>query len=165
MVASGWRGGRAVEVADLPARLALGGAMLYHGLSKVLGNGPREHGPMFEGLGFRPGHRWAMATRLAETFAGAAAVLGIATRPAALAVLVTQAVAVWKVHGRKGYGNMQGGMEYSLALMATTAGLMLEGPRKMSLHELRRSRKPIWARALPRAPRGGVVERALEAIH
>ncbi len=163
--AAWWGGERAREFGDLPARLALGGAMLYHGLSKMLGNGPNEHGPMFESLGFRPDRRWAMATGLAETFAGAAAILGIATRPAALAVLVTQAVAVWKVHGPKGYSVMKGGMEYNLTLMATAAGLMLEGPRKVSLHGLRRSRRPIWSRALPRAVRGGAVERALDVIH
>jgi putative oxidoreductase len=155
-----------VEIADLPARLALGGAMLYHGLTKILGEGPREHGATFESLGFRPGRRWALATGLAETFAGAAAILGIATRPAALAVLVTQGVAIWKVHRPKGYSVMQGGMEYNLSLVATAAGLLLEGPRKVSaLHALRRSRQPSWARALPVGVRSGVVDRALELIH
>ncbi len=140
--------------------------MLYHGLSKVVGNGPREHGPMFEGLGFRPGHRWALATGLAETFAGAAAVLGIATRPAALAVIVTQAVAIWKVHRPKGYSMTKGGMEYNLALIATAANMLLEAPRRVSaLQALRRARGAGWARALPGMGRPGPLDRALELVH
>jgi putative oxidoreductase len=140
--------------------------MLYHGLSKVLGAGPREQGPMFESLGFHPGHRWAMATGLAETFAGSAAVVGIATRPAALAVIVTQLVAVWKVHRHKGFNVMHGGMEFNLSLMAAAAGLLLEGPRKVSaLHALRRRRSDGWLRALPRVGRAGVADRALDLIH
>ena len=163
--ARGWRGGRAVEIADFPARLALGSAMLYHGLHKVLGNGPRENAPFFEGLGFRPGHRWALATGLAESFAGAAAVLGIATRPAALAVMATQLVAVWKVHRPKGYDVMQGGMEYNLTLIASAAGLLLEGPRRVStLQALRRRNRSAWARAIP-GTRAGRLERALGYIH
>jgi len=84
--------------------------MLYHGLGKVLGNGP-EAGSFLESLGFRPGRRFARLAGSLETFAGAAAILGIATRPAALAVLVTQSVAIWKFHGPKGYENTKGGME------------------------------------------------------
>ncbi len=139
--------------------------MLYHGLSKVVGNGAREHGPMFESLGFRPGHRWALATGLAETFAGAAAVLGIATRPAALAVITTQLVAIWKVHRPKGYSVSQGGFEYNLALIATAAGLMLEGPRRISALAALRRRQRAWARLLPAASRTGIMGRALDAIH
>ena len=85
---------RSRDAASIPARLALGAAMVYHGTSKLRGQGPDKTGQMFEQLGIQPGRAWAVATGVAETFAGVAAVLGIATRPAALAVLVTQAVAV-----------------------------------------------------------------------
>ena len=134
---------RAREAASIPARLALGAAMVYHGTSKLRGEGP--------------GRAWAVATGLAETFAGVAAVLGIATRPAALAVLVTQAMAVAKVHKPKGYDIMHGGMEYNLALMAIAAGLLIGGPGRVSAHEALehavegRGARRLWRRA--RRPR------------
>jgi putative oxidoreductase len=134
--------------------------MLYHGLQKV--RAPEASAPFFEGLGFRPGKRWVMAAGLAETFAGAAAILGIATRPAALAIFVTQAVAIWKVHRPKGYENMKGGMEYNLALLALAAGLALEAPRRWSAHRMIRG---DGRRAWLGAARPGAVARALDVIH
>lgn len=148
---------RAREAASIPARLALGAAMVYHGTSKLRGEGPVQTGQMFEELGITPGRAWAVATGLAETFAGVAAVLGIATRPAALAVLVTQAMAVAKVHKPKGYDIMHGGMEYNLALMAIAAGLLIGGPGRVSAHEALehavegRGARRLWRRA--RRPR------------
>lgn len=108
--------------------------MLYHGLSKLRGEGQQQTAQMFESLGLRPGRPLAVATGLAESFAGAAAILGIATRPAALAVLVTQAVAIRKVHAPKGYDIMRGGMEYNLALVAMALQLLVEPPRRLSGH-------------------------------
>ena len=100
---------RAKDAALIPARFALGSTMLYHGTAKLRGEGPQQTGQMFEGLGLKPGKALAIATGLAETFAGAAAVLGIATRPAALAVLVTQAMAISKVHAPRGFFPMLNG--------------------------------------------------------
>jgi putative oxidoreductase len=118
----------------VPVRLALGASMVYHGTAKLRGEGPEQTGQMFEQLGVRPGKRWAVATGLAETFAGVAAILGIATRPAAIAVLVTQAVAISKVHAPKGFDVMKGGMEFNLALMAIASALLLSGPGRVSAH-------------------------------
>lgn len=159
-----WRR-RAEAVADLPARLALGSTMLYHGLSKLRGEGPAQTGKMFEGLGIRPGRALAVATGLAETFAGAAAILGIATAPAALAVVVTQAVAIGKVHAPKGFSVMQGGMEFNLALVAMALALLADGPRTVSAHHAarrlarRRGLAGLLAAARPRR-----VERALAIL-
>lgn len=150
---SGW----SKEAALLPVRLALGSAMVYHGTSKLRGKGPDQTGQMFEGLGLKPGKFWATATGAAETFAGVAAILGVATRPAAIAVLVTQAMAIAKVHGSKGYDMMQGGFEYNLALMAIAAGLLISGPGRVSTHEAierlaeGRGAKRLWRRAQPSA--------------
>ncbi|MFL5444649.1 MAG: DoxX family protein, partial [Myxococcales bacterium] len=75
------------------------------------------------------------ATGIAEVFAGAAAIFGLWTRPAALAVLVTQAVALAKVHSKNGFDITKGGYEFNVALMAIAAGLMVAGPGLFSLHE------------------------------
>lgn len=109
---------------------------VYHGASKLRGEGPRQTAQMFEQLGFRPGTPWALATGMAEAFAGIGAILGIATRPAAVAVLVTQAVAIARVHAEKGYSITRGGFEYDLALTAIAAGLLVSGPGRISAHEV-----------------------------
>ena len=121
------------EAALVPARAALGASMLFHGIVKV--QSAEQTGQHFEGMGIQPGKPWALATGYAEAFAGVGAVLGIWTRPAALAVLVTQAVAIWKVHGSKGFDITKGGYEYNLTLMAIAAGLLIAGPGSYSAHE------------------------------
>jgi putative oxidoreductase len=156
------------EVSDLPARLALGGAMLYHGLTKLRGEGPQQTAQMFEGLGLRPGRTLAVATGLAESFAGAAAILGIATRPAALAVLVTQAVAIRKVHAPKGYNIMSGGMEYNLALVAMALQLLVEPPRAVSAHRAMKRLAHWRHRLVPELMhqlRPTAADRALSLLH
>jgi len=66
---------------------------------------------------------------------GVSALLGFLTRPAALAVLITQAVAIAKVHAKNGYDVAKGGYEYNVALMAIAAGLLVAGPGLFSVHE------------------------------
>jgi putative oxidoreductase len=150
------------DAALLPARLALGSTMLYHGTSKLRGDGPEQTGQMFHGMGLKPGKFWATATGVAETFAGAAAILGIATRPAALAVLVTQAVAIAKVHAPKGFDIMKGGFEYNLALMGIAAALLLAGPGRVSAHEaLETAARGSGGKRLWRAARPSPMVRAI----
>jgi putative oxidoreductase len=119
----------------IPLRAALGSTMIYHGLSKLKEERREQAGQMFEQLGLRPGKPLAVATGAAEVFAGIASVLGFLTRPAALAVLVTQAVAIAKVHAKKGFDFTQGGFEYNLVLIAIALGLLVTGPGAFSLHE------------------------------
>ena len=136
----------------LPTRLVLGAAMLYHGATKLTADGRAQTRQMFEGLGIRPGRFWAVATGVAETLSGLAAILGIATRPAALAVVVTQAVAIRKVHASHGYSNVSGGMEYNLALVAIALGMLIAGPGPLSTYSVierrvtRRTKRPFQRR-------------------
>jgi putative oxidoreductase len=123
------------DVALIPIRTALGAAMLYHGLDKLKGANRDQSAQMFESLGIRPGRPWSRATGIAELAAGALAVLGLLTRPAALAVLVTQSVAVAKVHAPRGFSIIKGGYEYNLALMAIAVALLVAGPGRFSTHE------------------------------
>ena len=149
--------------AMVPARAALGASMIFHGLGKV--RAAEETGKHFEGMGLQPGKPLAMATGLAELFAGVGAVLGLWTRPAALAVLVTQAVAIWKVHGSKGFDITKGGYEYNAALMAIAAGLLIAGPGAFSAHEgLETLAQGRGARGLLRRARPSPLVRFLKLI-
>ena len=140
--------------------------MLYHGLSKLRGDGLQQTAQMMESLGLRPGRVMAVATGLAESFAGAAAILGIATRPAALAVLVTQGVAIRKVHAPKGYDVMHGGMEYNLALVAMALQLLVGTPGAVSGHRL--AKRAAHRRGLVPSLLGirpTMADRALAVLH
>jgi len=119
----------------LPLRAALAGTMIYHGLGKLKEERREPAGQMFEQIGLRPGKPLAVATGAAELFAGVSALLGFLTRPAALAVLVTQAVAIAKVHAKKGFDVTKGGFEYNLALIAMATALFVAGPGLFSVHE------------------------------
>ena len=81
----------------------------------------------------------------------------------AAAVLATQAVAIAKVHGPKGFSNLGGGYEYNVALVGIALGLLVAGPGALSVHELleRRVERRPW-RLLQPQRRGAF--RALMAV-
>ena len=123
------------EVALIPPRAALGASMVYHGLGKLREGGPEQTGQFFEGVGLRPGKQLALATGIAEVFGGVGAILGFWTRPAAIAVIATQAVAVAKVHAKNGFDTTKGGYEFNVALIAIATALLIAGPGAISAHE------------------------------
>jgi putative oxidoreductase len=131
--------------------------MLYHGVDKLKGANVNQSAQFFESQGLRPGRFWSRATGIAEAAAGALSVLGLLTRPAALAVLVTQSVAIAKVHAPRGFSTARGGYEYNLAVMAIAAALLVAGPGRFSTHEvLERAtdrRRPRGRRLLSRLVR------------
>ncbi len=134
------------ELASLPARVALGASMTYHGLDKLRSLGPTAQ--VMESLGFRPGKPWALALGAAEFTAGALTLAGVGTRLASTLVLVTQATAINKVHRPKGYDSAKGGFEYNLALIAIATGLLIAGPGKPSLKAWL-ARRMVKRRPLP----------------
>ena len=131
---------RAGGAALLPARLALGATMAYHGATKLKPGGFSQHAEMFQQLGFRRSKPVVAALGLTELFAGASSILGLGTRAAALAVLGTQAGAIAKVHGPKGFASTKGGFEFNLALMGIALALLFAGPGDLSANRLLRER-------------------------
>ncbi len=134
-----WEGQLAPHSA-LPLRATLGSTMIYHGVSKLKPEGVEQTTRFFDNIGIKPARPWALATAWTETLSGVLALLGIGTRVAALSILVTQAVAIAKVHGSKGFNNQQGGYEFNLSLMAAALGLLLSGPGDLSVHHAVRPR-------------------------
>jgi len=119
-------------LALLVLRFALGLIFIYHGYPKLFGN-PRHYAEVFTQLGFAYGTSYAIGAL--EVFGGALLVAGFFTRPMALLFTVEMAVAIWKVHSKKGYLAVN---EYELALMVGAAALALAtcGPGAISLDEL-----------------------------
>ncbi|QRK14029.1 DoxX family protein [Archangium violaceum] len=131
----------------LPLRATLGSTMLYHGISKLKPEGLEQTAQFFENIGIKPGRTWALATGWTEAVAGVLTFLGIGTRVAAVSILVTQAMAIAKVHGPKGFNNQAGGYEFNLTLIAGALGLLLGGPGNLSVHHA----------VQPRVRRGGLL--------
>ncbi len=153
------------SAALVPPRLALGSTMVFHGMSKLKKEGTAQHAPFFEQLGFKPGKPWVVALGITEVLSGVSAILGIATRLTALAVIATQAVAIRKVHLSKGFSNLEGGYEFNLGLIGTALALLLRGPGRVSVHsalERRAKRRELgYLKLLPRQRR---ISRLLELL-
>ena len=143
------------ELAMVPVRGALGATMVYHGTQKLRAERAAATAAWFESIGVKPGATWARWTGIIELAAGASAVLGLGTRLAALAILVTQGVAIAKVHAAKGFDNTSGGYEFNLLLAAAALGLLVAGPGHVSAHEAlerglqRKARRSFWMRRGP----------------
>ncbi|NBD12851.1 MULTISPECIES: DoxX family protein [Corallococcus] len=153
------------SAALLPARLSLGATMIQHGVAKLKKGGTEQHSGMFEQLGFKPGRPWVLATGITELVAGVSSILGIATRFTALSVIVTQAVAIAKVHGKNGFDITKGGYEFNAALIAIALGTLMRGPGRLSLYgalERRVKRRELrHFRLLPRQRRRSALLDAL----
>jgi putative oxidoreductase len=150
------------HIALVPARAALGATMLYHGSDKLRGQGPEQTAQFFRQIGLEPAPLLAKLTGWTELLAGAATVLGFATRASALAVLVTQGMAIAKVHRPKGFSNLAGGYEFNLLIMAVAAGMLLAGPGEVSAHgAVARRGEHRWRLF---APRRSLSERLLLAL-
>jgi putative oxidoreductase len=118
------------------ARVALGAAMLPHGLQKTLG--------WFGGYGFTNTLNWftgtmhvpvllGIAAIVAESLGAVALIAGFATRAAALGVAAVYVTAIAMVHGSNGFfmnwsGAQKGeGIEYFILGLALVAIVLIQG--------------------------------------
>jgi putative oxidoreductase len=121
------------DVGLLVLRAGLGASMVLHGWPKLAGGAEKwaAIGKHVSGFGIHFGHTaWGLAAALAEGLGGVLLVLGLATRPAALALVATMAVAV-RMHADAG----QGWSGYSHALEDGIAflAIVILGPGRYSL--------------------------------
>jgi putative oxidoreductase len=137
-------------------RLCVGAVFLAHGLQKVGLWGPGIAGTttLLAGLEMAPAYPLAVVTALAELGGGVLLILGGLTRWVALALLIEQLVAVWKVNITNSYylsTNQGPGMEYRLILIGAMLCLAMTGPGAFSLDEWRNSSAEAKAAGRARA--------------
>jgi putative oxidoreductase len=121
-------------------RLTLAVVFLAHGAQKLFGSfsGPGLTGTsgMMEQLKLRPAWFWALVAGLGEFVGGLLLALGLLMPLGALLVCGVMLVAIARVHWHKGFWASRGGIEYNLALAASSVALGLIGPGRLSLDAL-----------------------------
>lgn len=126
-------------------RVSLGIIFLAHGayLKLAVFTLPGTVG-FFESLGLPAVSAYAVIA--AEIAGGAALILGVAVRPAALALMVVSLGATW-VHAGAGwvFSNEGGGWEYPLFLAITSGVQALLGPGALRLRLPGTTQLPVWA--------------------
>nr|WP_067298340.1 DoxX family protein [Marinobacterium profundum] len=118
-------------------RITAGLLLMPHGAQKLFGwfggYGLDATGQFFAtNLGMEPGFLFALLAGLVEFFGGLALVLGLLTRPAALAIAGLMAVAL-SVHVANGFFWTSGGVEYPLMWGLIAFAVFLRGGERFSL--------------------------------
>jgi len=124
-------------------RLVLGVVFLAHGLPKLLpvfGGSPAETAAMFEASGLQPALLLVLFVGVIELFGGAAIILGVWTRFAAILLAINMGVAIWKIHLPHGFflnlslePGVGHGYEFAMVLLGGLVCLLLNGPGAVSI--------------------------------
>lgn len=112
-------------------RLIIGLTFAAHGTQKMFGwfKGPglRGFAGWLESLSVKPALFMAFIAALSEIIAGLLFAAGLWVWVAAILMVLTMLVAIFKVHGKNGY-IQPNGFEYNLSLIAVAIGIALIGP-------------------------------------
>ena len=120
-------------------RIPVGIVLAAHGAQKLFGwfggYGLNGTGQWMASIGFEPGFLMALLAGSAEFFGGIALAIGLLTRPAAIVVAFTMAVAM-TVHVGNGLFVSNNGYEFALTLLAATVSLAFSGAGAASVDRM-----------------------------
>lgn len=129
---------------SLILRVPLGIIFAAHGSQKLFGwfggNGLEATSQWMASIGLSPGVLMAGLSGSAEFFGGLFLIIGLLTRPAAVALAITMVVAIVTVHLQHGLFITNNGYEFALALLAGTLALAFSGAGRASVDH------HLWAR-------------------
>ena len=114
-------------------RAVVGLIFLAHGAQKLFGKGVGVVAGMTEGLGIPLPVLAAVALILVELASGAALILGLFTRLAAVPLAFSMLVATLMVHLPNGFFAREGGIEYTLLLTVACVALAMMGAGEAAL--------------------------------
>lgn len=127
-------------LSPLALRLPVGIIFAAHGSQKLFGwfggYGLEGTGKWMASVGIEPGMLMAALAGSAEFFGGLLLIIGLLTRPAALALTVTMLVAIFSVHIQNGLFMSNNGYEFALALLAAVVSLVFSGGGRASIDSL-----------------------------
>lgn len=119
------------SLASLVLRVPTGIIFMAHGAQKLFGAfggyGLEGTGQWMASIGLEPGYLMALGAGSAEFFGGLALLLGLLTRPAAIALAFTMVVAILAVHIGNGLFMSNNGYEFGLALLTISVALGISG--------------------------------------
>ncbi len=125
------------SLAPLALRLSAGIIFAAHGAQKLFGwfggYGLEGTGQWMASIGLEPGYLMALLAGSAEFFGGLALILGVLTRPAALALAGTMVVAIVTVHLQNGLFMSNNGYEFGLSLLAISVALVFSGAGRFAI--------------------------------
>ncbi|MED5388253.1 MAG: DoxX family protein [Pseudomonadota bacterium] len=123
-------------LAPVALRLPVAIIFMAHGAQKLFGwfggYGLEGTGQWMASIGLEPGYLMALGAGSAEFFGGLALLIGLLTRPAALALAFTMVVAIVTVHIDNGLFMSNNGYEFGLALLAASVSLVFSGGGRFS---------------------------------
>lgn len=126
-------------IAALILRVPVGIILAAHGAQKLFGwfggNGLAGTAGWMSSIGIEPGYLMAILAGSAEFFGGLALILGLLTRPAAVAAAFTMLVAIFSVHISNGLFAANNGYEYALTLMVALIALAVQGGGQLSVDQ------------------------------
>lgn len=127
----------AAHFGNLLLRVPVGVIFAAHGAQKLFGwfggYGLTATAGWMESIGITPGLPLALLAGSAEFFGGLLLLIGLLTRPAALALAFTMLVAMVTVHLQNGFFMSNNGYEFALALLAASLALAVSGAGKLAL--------------------------------
>lgn len=127
-------------LAALALRIPVGIIFMAHGAQKLFGwfggYGLEGTGQWMASIGLGPGVMMAFLAGSAEFFGGLFILLGLLTRPAAVALAFTMVVAIFAVHFENGLFMSNNGYEFGLALLAASASLAFSGAGKAAIDDI-----------------------------
>ncbi len=125
-------------ISTLILRVPLGLILAAHGSQKLFswfgGYGLEGTGQWMANIGFEPGYVMALLAGSGEFFGGLALLFGFLTRPAALVVTFTMAMAM-SVHIGNGLFVANNGYEYALLLTVAALSLVFQGAGRYSMDQ------------------------------
>jgi putative oxidoreductase len=130
-------------IVPLLLRLGLAAIFLYHGGEKVFGAGNDLGFDWARSFPNPPPKIAQFLVAWGELLGGAAMLLGLLTRVAAVGIAIIMVGAIVTTTAAKGFSVVQGGFEYNLLIIIVCAALFLMGAGTISADRFLRWRKRV----------------------